>query len=1133
MGLYIDDSSGSIVVEDNLFIGLPNTALYVGSDNNEIYLNGFVENNYHIDEAAGVSNTYDNGTFGNFYYDYEGSDDDGDLIGDSPYDTALSDVVDNLPIMVYGDFPTAKGWTVNRLTIALHTNYTMSGNVEVHDILALIGTRLWMNSTASAQYRTVTVYDDGDFRTLGATIRALNSSHRFKIEGNVDSDVSLFNTSFVGSYWLYLETGNLVLENVTFTDVHHGLVLVGSHTEDMVVENCTVNTAEGYALHLDECTNITIRDWVFISVDYAIYLDYTTDVYIEDIHVQGCRYGVRYEHTTGIVNVTDSYFYDGQYVIDGDTAELFLIDGLNAYGTTNRGIRCYYVSNATILNSHIEMEGGGTAYEFDDYTDWFSLWNSYAFNGTHGVLVDMYSNGTIDDCEFYNFTTAIRIYGYAELNATSSFFYGCTTGFKGYHLSPVIVSGNTFQYCDTAINAHASSNSMFIDNVIENSGEGFYSSETFYDCLVAGNSYTDTDYPIYLEGAHDLTIENETITTCTDGITLKPAENITIWNIVISDAAGKGIHLDDCKNISISEVALEDFHEGIHIAQSYSIESMGMVYVNQTTMTNGETALYLDRPALVMRDSTITGMNSAGIRYYALDGDYIHLDIDASNTLEGHPIYCLFNVSDTVISGEETYSQAVLYSSHVTVTSFEFHRLDDLVLRYSDNITIANSTVKTDLDIGGNDLLFIGNTFDNVTLDFSYGGQNMTFTLNAFLTEYSFSSWYHNVDDLYLNGTEYGNYWYNYEGTDANHDGIGDDPFKISDGIHDIYDYLPLMANPVEYTAYITIYTPLDSVFVNGMVNVSVYVDVYAGFYYEGSISTSTSITLNGTEVQTGTDGEIEFDLDTSQYADGVYILEVTATVNSVDEYDEQIQITIDNTGPELEPSIANGTVTTQSNPSSWSVQASDALSSIVWTAAYLDDSLIENETMGPTYLSFSPSFEDDGSYELCLRSMDNLGNIGEVNLTVYYDTTNPQLSSPVDFSYDEGSTGSTITWEASDLTPSHYNVTIDGMPYVNAEWDGGDIEINVDGLTVGDHAVQITLYDRAGHSVSDTVSVEVTEATTTTTTTTTTTGTTTGTTTTTVPTPDDGNILMIGLIVGGAAAIVIVIIVIKMKKGS
>jgi surface protein len=87
-----------------------------------------------------------------------------------------------------------------------------------------------------------------------------------------------------------------------------------------------------------------------------------------------------------------------------------------------------------------------------------------------------------------------------------------------------------------------------------------------------------------------------------------------------------------------------------------------------------------------------------------------------------------------------------------------------------------------------------------------------------------------------------------------------------------------------------------------------------------------------------------------------------------------------------------------------------------------------------------------------------------------------PSIFSSTDLSYVEGSTGNIISWSVSDNHPGVYNVTIDGVVYISdTSWDNGEIMVNIDGLSVGEHEVVISIYDDFGNVVSDTVVVTVT----------------------------------------------------------
>ncbi len=93
-------------------------------------------------------------------------------------------------------------------------------------------------------------------------------------------------------------------------------------------------------------------------------------------------------------------------------------------------------------------------------------------------------------------------------------------------------------------------------------------------------------------------------------------------------------------------------------------------------------------------------------------------------------------------------------------------------------------------------------------------------------------------------------------------------------------------------------------------------------------------------------------------------------------------------------------------------------------------------------------------------------------------DNTNPTIDSPDDVTYEEDETGNSIPWTATDTNPYMYSITKDGVVVKEGYWESGEgIEINVDGLSVGDYTYVCTVNDTGGNSASDEVTVTVTEA--------------------------------------------------------
>ena len=86
-------------VTQNLFIN-NNRGMYFccGARNNIVFLNDFI-NNSEWNGNDGNINKWDYNKLGNYWDDYNGSDSNGDGIGDTPYEISINDKRDNYPLM--------------------------------------------------------------------------------------------------------------------------------------------------------------------------------------------------------------------------------------------------------------------------------------------------------------------------------------------------------------------------------------------------------------------------------------------------------------------------------------------------------------------------------------------------------------------------------------------------------------------------------------------------------------------------------------------------------------------------------------------------------------------------------------------------------------------------------------------------------------------------------------------------------------------------------------------------------------------------------------------------------------------------------------------------------------------------
>jgi len=292
--------------------------------------------------------------------------------------------------------------------------------------------------------------------------------------------------------------------------------------------------------------------------------------------------------------------------------------------------------------------------------------------------------------------------------------------------------------------------------------------------------------------------------------------------------------------------------------------------------------------------------NSQNFRLFTslLLSDFVQ-DIDASNTVDGKPIYYLMNQRDRQISSDAGYV-AIINSTSITIkdailaknregvllvytTNSTIDNVntsnnvggDGVVLEYSSNNYIFRSTISNNLGWGislvaSDNNLLLGNRVTNnsggirlqectnniiygnmVANNTAYGvyalsSQNNTIYHNSFednaiqvSSETSLNSW----DNGYPSG---GNHWSNYTGIDdfsgpfqnqTGGDGIGDTPHIIDANNTDTY---PLMNQPPPLPAFVISVSPFSQGVKPGQ-SFTYMVTVFSVNSY------SSSVSLNGT----------------------------------------------------------------------------------------------------------------------------------------------------------------------------------------------------------------------------------------------------------------------------------------------
>ncbi|MCY3414012.1 MAG: right-handed parallel beta-helix repeat-containing protein [Candidatus Heimdallarchaeota archaeon] len=116
------------------------------------------------------------------------------------------------------------------------------------------------------------------------------------------------------------------------------------------------------------------------------------------------------------------------------------------------------------------------------------------------------------------------------------------------------------------------------------------------------------------------------------------------------------------------------------------------------------------------------------------------------------------------------------------------------------------------------------------------------------------------------------------------------------------------------------------------------------------------------------------------------------------------------------------------------------------------------------------------GIYNITLILWDDASNFVTdlVWLTVTDDVA-PLVTTPSDYNYEEGSTGHSVSWTATDLHASYYRIFLSGTQIVEDNWDTAiQFSLNLDSYTLGTYIFTLYVFDMSNNSITDTVVLSV-----------------------------------------------------------
>lgn len=435
-------------------------------------------------------------------------------------------------------------------------------------------------------------------------------------------------------------------------------------------------------------------------------------------------------------------------------------------------------------------------------------------------------------------------------------------------------------------------------------------------------------------------------------------------------------------------------------------------------------------------------------------------------------------------------------ASSIVANNTVLHTCGDAIdISYCESIAVINNTViESDHAIG------ISGECSNISVLWN--------TFNAFLGD---SATVYNHGELSF--FDY-NYYSDYDGVDANGDGVGDIPYENC-GVLDIHPLMyppgssPLLDSPDDIeleegtTNHSIVWSPsiLSPASYRVHRNDSLVVD---SGVWNGSIIVSVDGLNLGVYNYTLT----IFDASGSSASDTVFVTVVEPTPPTIDSPDD-IQYESGTTDHNITWSPSDLT------PDSYEVLR--------------NGTQIDSGPWGGSDIEISIDGLDLGTHNFTLVVFDVGGNnVGDTVMVIVVDTTDPSLTTPEDIQFKFGDASHNLAWMLQDMNPFSYEVFMNSTLIASGTWNstGETVTITLDGIPIGVHFFTIYVTDFAGNEASDMVIVTVLPDSTTT-------GTSTTDTTTTSPPADSQFQIMdvLGLGIGFGVLLSVIVFVVLRKR--
>lgn len=352
-------------------------------------------------------------------------------------------------------------------------------------------------------------------------------------------------------------------------------------------------------------------------------------------------------------------------------------------------------------------------------------------------------------------------------------------------------------------------------------GEGYPDScvlaNSVRNVSVEGNILIEAAVGVWISNSSYISVfDNIVVGSLHDGIVGYASSNISIQQNTVEHSGLIGVLLDaGCVYSNISDNMLTNNLEGLELRAGSTANRIerNMFSSNGVSivLNNAGSALISSRNTF--RNNNMSG-NQRNLVVWGSRLDSFMQNIDSSNLVEGRKVYYLTNLRDHVIapwSYPNLGYLAVINSTSISVADISIPRNGDgMLLAYSTWCTLDNLTISGNhghliwggLTICSSGIItvrsshFSNNSYGLAFLDSDWNViyrnsfiANDRNIVSDFASPFSNQSSGHYSKNTWDNGID-GNYWSDYQGSDADKDGIGDTPYIID---ANNTDYRPLI----------------------------------------------------------------------------------------------------------------------------------------------------------------------------------------------------------------------------------------------------------------------------------------------------------------------------------------------------